>query len=115
MDLVDLFIFFPYLRLPEVDALACSSTRVADVAAARQAVALRLWATLMEWIEEAFMTWDREAARRLWEDSNELGDDDDYARLFLDLFSRLFSVRIFHANYRSAQLCETTAKISSSP
>lgn len=42
-------------------------------------------------------------------------DDDDDARLFLDLFSRLFSVRIFHANYRSAQLCETTAKISSSP
>ena len=44
-----------------------------------------------------------------------INDDDDDARLFLDLFSRLFSVRIFHANYRSAQLCETTAKISSSP
>ena len=44
-----------------------------------------------------------------------INDDDDDARLFLDLFSRLFSVRIFHANYRSAQLCETTTKISSSP
>jgi|TARA_B100000073_G_scaffold329196_4_gene316518 hypothetical protein len=44
-----------------------------------------------------------------------INDDDDDARLFLDLFSRLFSVRTFHANYRSAQLCETTAKISSSP
>ena len=72
MDLVELWT--PYLRLAEVDALACTCTHAARIAAPRHHAALRLWAELEKIICHVFLTWDREDALEWWEDSDELWD-----------------------------------------